>query len=186
VPHGSEYRELHTGRRARLRRRSVARIAAVAAFAVLLLAVMVGVARRQGPGERIVTRAAAPKIVTVTVPVPILVPAPSPPVSPPARQPSPVAQQPRRVLQAADRAVPPAAEPAPETPQAGRTPSAGELAAQYRAVGQTLRTRGDSSTSDALWTRYRRIRLGDCLLADDKRAGCAQVLDAIASDARGQ
>jgi hypothetical protein len=54
--------------------------------------------------------------------------------------------------------------------------------ALYRSVGQTL----DRVHDDALWQRYRWIRLADYLVTPEKRAEAARMLDAIASDARGK
>ncbi len=106
------------------------------------------------------TIAATPsvRVVTVPVPLPIVLPAPSPP------PPAPVHVQVR------------AAPPTP-APVAVQPPS--DVITRYRDVGQLLAAHG----TDALWQRYRWIRLGDCLTTDASRAECVRMLDAIASDA---
>ena len=125
-------------------------------------------ARRPGT-ERIVRVEAAPKIVTVPVIVPM------PPPAPPTTPPPPVA--PPSHVQV--RAAPAKVVAPPPAPQVVRPT---DVTTRYREVGQLLRARG----SDELWQRYRWIRLGDCLMTDDKRAECVKMLDAIASDATGK
>jgi serine/threonine-protein kinase len=169
-------RELHTGKRAAVRPSRSLRIAVAGAIALLLLAVIARIATRSTP-QRV---AAAPidartEIVTVTVPVPVPIEPPAPPPGPlPAPGPTPHPVPHKLVPVAAD------ALPAPQT-----TPSASELAALYRSVGQTLQTL-DREQGDSLWQRYRWIRLADYLVTPDKRAEGARLLEAIASDARSK
>lgn len=141
----------------------------LAVVAALLLVLAMWFARRPGT-ERVVRVEAAPKIVTVPVMVPMPPPVPSPPAPPP-----PIAPAPARVQVRAATPITPA--PAPPVP-----PAPSDVTTRYRAVGQLLRAHG----TDDLWRRYRWIRLGDCLMSDDKRAECVKMLDAIASDAAGK
>jgi len=151
----------------------------VAVIAALLLVLLLWLARRD-PGERVVTVAATPKIVTVPVlmtmpppgaPAPLPTPVPAPPA--PAPLPSPHLSPPIVQVRAA---------PTPPTPSVPAPDAPSDVTTRYREVGQLLRTRG----TDDLWQRYRWIRLGDCLQSETKRSDCVRMLDAIASDARGQ
>jgi len=153
-----------------------------AVIAALLLVLLLWLARRD-PGERVVTVAATPKIVTVPVLMPVpppgppaplpAPPAPAPPPSPHILQHAPPhGPPPAPALEQVRAAPPPPAAPAPST----------DVSARYREVGTMLRQHPD----DALWTRYRWIRLGDCLQSDEKRRECVRMLDAIASDSRGK
>lgn len=142
-------------------------------IAALLLVLLLWLARRD-PGERIVTVAATPKIVTVPVLMPVPQPAPPAPLpAPPAPAPLPSPRVPHSVL-------PHVPEPAPAPPPAPAAST--DVTTRYREVGTWLRQHPD----DALWIRYRWIRLGDCLQTDAKRSECLRMLDAIASDSRGK
>jgi serine/threonine-protein kinase len=120
-------------------------------------------------------RDAAPVVVAVPVPMPVDRPvAVERDVPAPAPTPAPAPVATKRVATAAP----------PEKPVEARgKPSASELAALYRSVGQMLE-RLDRDHADTLWQRYRWIRLGDYLTTADKRAEAARMLEAIASDAR--
>jgi serine/threonine-protein kinase len=162
--------DLRTGRRRRDEPGSRAWIlgaVALCALALILLLLRGGDEHREA---RVPVDAPKP-VVTVTVPVPVPVEPPPPapvPVPVPAPPPPP-----------APRHVGPA-PPAPPAPAPARGPlSAAELAALYRSVGQTL----DRVRDDALWQRYRWIRLADYLATPEKRSEAARMLDAIASDA---
>lgn len=144
-------------------------------IAALLVVLLVWLARRD-PGQRIVTVAAAPRI--VTVPVPVMTPAPSPVPAPPPPTPAPPQPVHIQTRMAPKQIAPPPAPP----PLAPATVQPSDVTTRYREVGQLLHAHG----TDELWQRYRWIRLGDCLLTDAKRAECVRMLDAIASDAAGK
>jgi outer membrane biosynthesis protein TonB len=187
-------REFRTGSRRASRAGSTSneRIIIIAGLALLAVALLVALARRD--------RAAPPpapqetRIVTVPVPMPIERPAPVEPPSPvdriapqpappapvivPVSRPAPVTPAPPVVASAAPKQI--------ATPN--ETPSAAELAALYRDVGTALQKldRDRPRSVDDLWERYRWIRLADYLATPDKRAEAASLLTAIASDARRQ
>jgi hypothetical protein len=100
----------------------------------------------------------------------------------PVEQPAPAPVPARVPVPGPQRVLPVSPAPVAPVPAASKALSASDLAALYRSVGQTLDRVGD----DALWQRYRWIRLGDYLATPGKRAEAARMLDAIASDARGK
>lgn len=127
------------------------------------------------------------RVVTVPVPMPFEKQAPiETPVEPPA--PPPIPSPPAHRVAVAPSPAPVAPPPAPAAPAAvppRNTPSASEIVALYRSVGQTLEQL-DRDKGDPLRQRYRWIRLADFLVTPEKRAEAAVMLDAIASDARGK
>lgn len=169
-------REFRTGSRRALSARSSSheRFIIIAGIALLAIALLIAITRRE-PTPAVVPPAAPQeaRVVTVPVPMPVEPPAPPPPPPAPIKPPVPVHRAPAPVAIAA---------PAAPTPEPHGPPSASELVALYRSVGQTL----DRVRDDALWQRYRWIRLADYLVTPDKRAEAARMLDAIASDARGK
>lgn len=172
----SRRRELHTGSLRQLAgpsRRD--RVVIAVSLALVVVALILVIARRDP--EPTPAPPAEVRVVTVPVPMPIEKPVPvvPAPVEPPA---------PRPVVIAHPTPAPRAPEP-PPAPPAEKTPSADELVALYRSVGQTLQQL-DQDHGDALRARFRWIRLADYLETPEKRAEAARMLDAIASDARGQ
>jgi hypothetical protein len=169
-------REFRTGSRRALSAGSSSheRFIIIVGIALLAVALLIAITRRE-PTPAVVPPAAPQEARVVTVPVPMPVESPAPPPRPPApiKPPVPVHRAPAPVTLAAPAAPP----PEPHGP-----PSASELVALYRSVGQTL----DRVRDDALWQRYRWIRLADYLVTPEKRAEAARMLDAIASDARGK
>jgi hypothetical protein len=168
-------REFRTGSRRALSAGSSSheRFIIIAGIALLAVALLIAITRRE-PTPAVVPPAAPQEARVVTVPVPM-------PVEPPAPQPPPPAPIKPPVVHRAPAPVTIAAPAAPP-PEAHGPPSASELVALYRSVGQTL----DRVRDDALWQRYRWIRLADYLVTPEKRAEAARMLDAIASDARGK
>jgi serine/threonine-protein kinase len=170
-------RELRTGRRQREEEASRRWLVAALALCLLTALLLLVHGRHRDRTEAPVDAPA--QVVTVTMPVPVPVEPPAPvPVPVPAPQPPPPA--PRRVVPVAPAPVVPA--PVVPVPMHDKPLSASDLAALYRSVGQTL----DRVRDDALWQRYRWIRLADYLATPEKRAEAARMLDAIASDARGK
>jgi serine/threonine-protein kinase len=173
-------RDLRTGSRRALRAGSSSheRIIIIAGFALLAVALIIALMRR----DRAPAAAVAPppptreaRVVTVPVPMPVDRPAPvDPPTPVPVPRPAPVPVRPAPVA---------LTTPAPKPAETRGPTSAAELAALYRSVGQTLE-RLDRDHADGLWQRYRWIRLADYLTTAEKRAEAARMLDAIALDAR--
>ncbi|MBV8759270.1 MAG: serine/threonine protein kinase [Deltaproteobacteria bacterium] len=171
-PPPAPVRNFKTGRRKRIA--SWQRIAAMAVIALLLLVSVALLVRRRDEPPRIVRIEAPAKVVTVPVPMPAP-PMPSPVPPPAVTSPAPSPQPTHPVV---------AARAQPSTPGAPLSPpTAAELAAQYREVGNALKKREDRGGSvDDLWSRYRWIRLADYLATADKRASCHDMLDRLTSD----
>jgi hypothetical protein len=186
-------RELHTGSLGSVRIKLSGREGAivVASLALAALAFVFAFMRH----ERVPAPPAPPKAELRFVPVPMpQIPVVAPTPVEPHRPTASIAAR-----SAPTPSTPPPATTAPSTApnelvtQYGDVdaavprspPSVDELVTLYREVATTLHQL-DKLRADLLWQRFRWIKLDEYLISPERRANAMRMLEAIASEARGQ